>query len=353
MDVFPPSSRPLLVQWMVDTRPLWPEATQTRQLTTVASRALAALLSDEERAGVLKYFHVRDAKMALVSQLLKHLVVARCTGSDGPVPWRKAVLSRDGHGKPVFYHEKGRTQLVVFNVSHQNGLVVLAAVYGGQLGGSGDSSAFEVGIDVVSPQERRLRDHQMMAEEARQSGMNSVASGWLHFVDVHADVLSPSEVRYLKSVAADMQMQDDERLRLFYGLWCLREAYVKMTGEALLAKWLADLEFREFRVPGIANTPLESSAAMAEADSLCQGEMETQYDIHFRGASVGDAVNMCLRSVGTGYMVCTAIRAAPGHEADTETRACALALPTTDAIELLQVDDILDFAERSGGSAES
>ncbi|CAK7266884.1 hypothetical protein SEPCBS57363_002317 [Sporothrix epigloea] len=313
-----------------------------------ASRALAALLSDEERAGVLKYYHVRDAKMALASQLLKHLVVARGAGSDGPVPWRQTVISRDVHGKPVYYKEgsgsaPGSAQPVVFNVSHQNGLVVLAAVYGGHVGSSVDSSAFEVGVDVVSPRERRTRDHEMIAQEARRAGAGP-ASGWLHFVDVHADVLSPREVRYLKTLAGT---EDDERLRLFYGLWCLREAYVKMTGEALLAEWLAELEFRALRVPGTPSS-LWYFAAIDEDDTLQQGEMVTQHDIRFRGASVGDSVNMCLRTVGTGYMVCTAVRAAPGHRAVVENRAHALALPTTDAIELLHIDDILDFAERSG-----
>ncbi|CAK7562853.1 MAG: hypothetical protein SEPTF4163_000709 [Sporothrix epigloea] len=347
MDVFPPSPQPRLVQWMIDTRPLWPEATQTRQLATVASRALAALLSDEERAGVLKYFHVQDAKMALASQLLKHLVVARCPGSDGPVPWQQTVISRDVHGKPVFYRESsGGAQPLIFNVSHQNGLVVLAAVYGGHLGSSVDSSvdssAFEVGIDVVSPRERRTRDHEMIAEEARRTGAGPT-SGWLHFVDVHADVLSPSEVRYLKTLT---ERKDDQRLRLFYGLWCLREAYVKMTGEALLAEWLAELEFRALRVPDVPSSLWQSAAADGK-DSLQQGETVIQHDIRFRGVPVGDSVNMCLRSVGTAYMVCTAVRAAPGHRAVAKNRAHALALPTTDTIELLHMDDILDFVDRS------
>lgn len=35
MDVLPARPQPALVQWLVDTRPLWPEASQTRQLATV------------------------------------------------------------------------------------------------------------------------------------------------------------------------------------------------------------------------------------------------------------------------------------------------------------------------------
>lgn len=344
MNVLAPSSRPVLVQWIVDTRPLWPEATQTRQLETVvgpflhrlllsssikslttkASRALAALLHDEERAGILKYFHVRDAKVALASQLLKHLVVARCGHTDGgaPVPWRKTVLARDAHGKPVYYSggdgDNGKPQPVVFNVSHQAGLVVLVAAYGGD-----DPGGIDVGIDVVSPTERRARDLLMIADDDALSR----SSCWPQFVDMHADVLSRGEVHYLENLAT---RDSDERLRAFYALWCLREAYVKMTGEALLAKWLGELEFKAFQFP---------KAPSPEKDSLHQGDMVTVYDIRFRGAPVGDKVNVCLRSVGADYMVCTAVRSTPAET--------ALALPTTDAFEVLQMDDILDFVERS------
>lgn len=285
---------------------------------------MTALLTDEERAGVLKYFHVRDAKMALASQLLKHLIVARCghaKGSD-PVPWRKTVLARDAHGKPVYYSDESKkTQPVVFNVSHQAGLVVLVAAYGGDDPGGIDG--VDVGIDVVSPTERRTRDLQMTAD----ADAASPSSGWPHFVDVHADVLARSEVRYLENLPT---RDSDERLRAFYALWCLREAYVKMTGEALLAEWLGELEFKEFQVP---------KAPGPDKDNLHQGDMVTKHDIRFRGAAVGDKVNVCLRSVGTEYMVCTAVRSTPPEK--------GLGLSTTDAFEVLRMDDILDFVERS------
>ncbi len=42
------------------------------------------------------------------------------------------------------------------------------------------------------------------------------------------------------------------KLRYFYTFWALKEAYIKMTGEALLAGWLRELEFRQVRVPAVA-----------------------------------------------------------------------------------------------------
>lgn len=38
-------------------------------------------------------------------------------------------------------------------------------------------------------------------------------------------------------------------LRLFYTYWALKEAYIKMTGEALLASWLRELEFTDVVAP--------------------------------------------------------------------------------------------------------
>lgn len=42
------------------------------------------------------------------------------------------------------------------------------------------------------------------------------------------------------------------KLRRFYTFWALKEAYIKMTGEALLAGWLRDLEFRNVKAPLVA-----------------------------------------------------------------------------------------------------
>ncbi|KAF7547713.1 hypothetical protein G7046_g8917 [Stylonectria norvegica] len=88
---------PTVVQWVLDTRPLWPSATKTQQLTTAASRALDSL-ADEERASVLRYYHVRDAKLALGSALLKRYAISRYCG----VPWSSATSVRDERTKPVF-----------------------------------------------------------------------------------------------------------------------------------------------------------------------------------------------------------------------------------------------------------
>lgn len=230
------------------------------------------LLTDEERSNVLRFYFVRDAKLALASALLKRHAIARfCPG----LPWRSALPARDEHGKPVFRMPDGSEPLL-FNVSHQAGLVVLLAV----LNPSPTTharKALAVGVDVVCPGERRLRDHEMIASQ-----------GWSSFVDIHAEVFPPDEVARLK----ELQLEDtDGFLEHFYAAWCLREAYVKMTGEALLAKWLPDLEMRGSAPPGHGEQP----------------------EAWLRGSRIRD-VDLTLTRLLDGYMVGTAIRRDPSGE---------------------------------------
>lgn len=258
---------------------------------------------------------VRDAKMSLGSHLLKHYAVSRLHG----VPWREAAITRDPRTKPVYRDPATGGQPVSFNVSHQAGLVALVAVawFDGEV---------EVGVDVVCASERRGRDHKMVAEE-----------GWPAFVDMHADVFAPGEAAYLKfqvlsggalPAGSSAEAVLDFKLRCFYALWCLREAYVKMTGEALLAKWLRELEFRAIRPPAVA--------AASSSDNEAQGVAVKAEDIWFQGQKVQDA-NVCIRSWGPDYMTCTAVRT-PGREAD----GLAFELGP---YELLSMDEVLSFAE--------
>lgn len=70
---------------------------------------------------------------------------------------------------------------------------------------------------------------------------------------MHADVFSPADLTAMKFVEMDEfgNREDDldSRRRKFYTYWCLKEAYVKLEGEALLAGWLKEVEFRNVRVP--------------------------------------------------------------------------------------------------------
>ena len=47
----------------------------------------------------------------------------------------------------------------------------------------------------------------------------------------------------------DSDLLIDAKLRRFYTFWCFKEAYIKLDGEALLANWIPQLEFKHVRAP--------------------------------------------------------------------------------------------------------
>ncbi|KAL2183058.1 hypothetical protein L209DRAFT_758452 [Thermothelomyces heterothallicus CBS 203.75] len=327
----PPSTSPIpiLGQWILDTRSWYPGVEKVNQLETHASRAFS-LLSHATRSQVLRYVRPPDAKMALASALLKHYAVAKL--SRARIPWSRVVATGftaapGGGTKPVFVDPATGTQPVFFNVSHQAGIVAIVAVAAGGAGEEGkgeeEEEVVQVGVDVVSPAERRARDHEYIA-----------ANGWAAFVDMHAEVLGHGEVAYLKHqvpAAAD-DADDDGRLRAFYALWALREAYLKLGGTGLVADWVRDLEFRRFRPP--TPTPGWDSPAREE-----EGQVLRDIGIWLRGDKVED-VDMCLRSIGPDFMIATAVRT-PGRKAARLRSALG-------PYEVLSLEEVLDFAEASG-----
>lgn len=211
--------------------------------------------------------------MALASRLLKRYIITRFAGepSGTAISWRDAVATPNKDTKPVFVLPDG-TEPLLFNVSHQAGLVVLIGTLRAPAG-------VTVGVDVVCPTERRVRDHDMVRRD-----------GWASFVDMHADVFSDADVRALERLpfgAVSTPPVLDKKLRYFYTLWCLREAYVKMTGEALLAPWLKDLEMRRFAPPEDIQAPLEiymHGRKVENVDMELVNILDKEYTI---GTSVG------------------------------------------------------------------
>ncbi|KAJ4420196.1 hypothetical protein N0V85_000681 [Neurospora sp. IMI 360204] len=271
--------------------------------------------------------------MALASALLKRYAIARLAG----VSWSSTTpgFTRDERTtKPIWRDPLTGAQPVSFNVSHQAGIVALVAAADYPV--PGRAEAVQVGVDVVCTSERRDRDQELIRKE-----------GWGSFVDMHADVFAVGETSYLKyqvlSAVPGLVPRDnqggpptpeqvaDGKLRAFYALWALREAYVKLTGEALLAEWLGELEFRP--------TPAWDMPAVETKEGEEEGEdaqVLRKFEIRFRGKKVED-VNMCLRSMGPDYMVATAIRTPEDPNIGLGWRL--------GPYEILALDDVLSFAE--------
>ncbi|KAH7317836.1 hypothetical protein BKA65DRAFT_108783 [Rhexocercosporidium sp. MPI-PUGE-AT-0058] len=282
---------PRIVQWFIDTRPLWPVTKsnardEVQQLKNVASRALS-LLTEPEQTSVLKYYHLKDAKMSLVSHLLKHFIITKCS-----IPWSRSTISRDEKGKPCFKSGPDTDHVILdFNVSHQAGIVSLIAAIG--------FKGVSVGTDVVCVNERLQQDYAHISKY-----------GFDDWVDVHADVLADSEVAFMKSAPIDDRYRGAEtviekQLRRFYAIWCLREAYVKMTGDALLAPWLKELEILDVQSP--------AAKEGIDAVSLEEGEVIRQFANYFQGKAVTN-VKTELTALGTQYMIAGSIRIPKEHK---------------------------------------
>lgn len=219
--------------------------------------------------------------MSLASHLLKHLIITKCN-----IPWSRSTVSRDPNGKPCFKPTDGADHVIFdFNVSHQAGVVSLIAAVG--------IKGAQVGTDVVCVNERLQQDYAHISKY-----------GFADWVDVHADVLADSEVEFMKSAPPEdrklgAKTMIEKQLRRFYAIWCLREAYVKMTGEALLAPWLKELEILDVQSP-VAKEGIDAS-------SLEEGEVVRQFANYFQGKAVTD-VKTELTALGSHYMIVGSIR---------------------------------------------
>ena len=227
-----------------------------------------SLLPAKEQESVLRYHRPSDAALSLGSYILKHLAITRNCG----VPWSASILSQHlENGKPCYIVPKEGGTAVEFNVSHHGEVVVLVASEG---------SERQVGIDVVKVE----------MKGAEREG------GWERWVRVFEDVFSKGEIETLlgySPVAANSEKAKRLRMRLFYSYWALKEAYIKLTGEALLAKWLKELEFKRVKTP-------------EEAIEGEWGEVAEDVEVWLRGEKV-EGVKIELQALGREYMVATAV----------------------------------------------
>jgi 4'-phosphopantetheinyl transferase len=210
--------------------------------------------------------------MSLASALLKRLFVHKSLG----IPWNDIKFGRKRdlvHGKPcalVVPPEHGPAP-VEFNVSHQAGLVALVGCKTAELNA-------ELGVDIVCVKERN--DYRVVDEEGFDGWVDIYSEIFSHeecfdmkynadaFPLLDGTIVSPHMLQALRhdrctkrhqnlSVTLpsgekrtfDSELLIDAKLRRFYTFWCYKEAYIKLDGEALLARWIPRLEFKNVRAP--------------------------------------------------------------------------------------------------------
>ncbi|KAJ5888702.1 4'-phosphopantetheinyl transferase A [Penicillium taxi] len=247
---------PTLARWYIDSRE-W-------EAHGLDLPLLEALRPAEQEA--VKRFHfAADRRMSLSSHLLKYLYIHHACG----VPWKDIVLSRTPmpENRPIY--NSSPNIKIDFNVSHQAGLTTLAGVeapdhkqYEGQ--SEAESSPLpRVGIDVTCVNEHRRKKVSTLKE-------------FIDHVSMFTEVFSDAELETMKDPVstlrrarklgmanafslvgedeANSKVYSDETIvrygmRMFYSYWALKEAYLKMTGDALLAPWVRTLEFTDVIPP--------------------------------------------------------------------------------------------------------
>jgi 4'-phosphopantetheinyl transferase len=355
-----------LTRWYIDTRPL---------TSTSSALPLLETLRPPDQETVKRFYHLEDRHMSLASYLLKYFFIHRACH----VPWNEITISRtpEPHRRPCFTPPAGAQQdgtaipNVEFNISHQASLVALAgcivpsfcaAVSSASSAGPGlnspdalsasslppQAAAFtrpdlssaplpgvpQVGIDITCVDESRRRRKsppatpKALAEfvdtfesvfSQRELDTIKAVPEWNRKGDVETASLHPATTR---SGSSSLEEAIISRVRLFYAYWALKEAYIKMTGEALLAPWLQQLEFTDVVAPEPVSSTIQSQPLMGVDDVVSDtgsawGEPYTGVQTWLNRRRVED-VRIEIAAFERDYLIATAARGA-GMGAGSQT----------------------------------
>jgi 4'-phosphopantetheinyl transferase len=245
-----------IVRFYIDVRPAIPEGRQS-----MVELPLLESLSQDQQDKVKAFMRPADRLMSLASALLKYVFIHRYAR----IPWDEVRISKtpDPHRRPYWDPGAGSTggTGLEFNVSHQNGLVTFIgcqtpheqsqayavneqqkeSAYGSQQT-SAASEQVRLGIDIACTNEHGRTP----ADITTQSKLDE-------WVDIFEEMFSDACRKDMKTAAITHAKSPSQvvqqRFRRFYAYWSLKEAYIKMVGEGLLADWLAKLEFQNVTAP--------------------------------------------------------------------------------------------------------
>ncbi|CAJ0583334.1 unnamed protein product, partial [Mesorhabditis spiculigera] len=161
-------------------------------------------ISEEEYSRIPQLRHREDALACLIGKLLLRHAAKKFTGCE----WKDIKFEKTEKGKPYLASPAGTT--FGLNITHQGDYVAFAS-----------SCSSKVGVDFMRLDTER---NNQTADEY----INSMASQ-----------ASPEELRMMRS-----QPTEAMKMTVFYRYWCLKEAYLKATGEGILQ----DLSRVDFRV---------------------------------------------------------------------------------------------------------
>lgn len=293
-------------RYYVDTRPL--VASSSPQDSQPGLPLLSTLQFSDQEA-VTRFIRPADRFMSLASALLKYTFIHR----RGKIPWSDVQISRTPrpHSRPYWepprnwnLTEDGPNGAPVtvegleFNVSHQAGLVAIigCSTPTAPLANPSNSISHSTPLSATLPdsldrldltghhtstlapgQVRLGVDIACTNEDKRTPKDMATQDKFDEWVEIFAEMFSDRERRLMRTEPIHVPVVEREegdwgsdaddssldgkatisneatkiqlKLRRFYAYWGLKEAYIKMVGEGLLADWLRELEFLNVLAP--------------------------------------------------------------------------------------------------------
>lgn len=307
-----------VVRYYVDTRAYF----STGEYLPLIDR-----LPDEIQHAIRQYRRRPDRLMSLASALLKYYFIHK----SAKIPWSQVKVSRTPkpHSRPYWAptsHAGSKNCVgLEFNVSHQAGLVVLVGCKTphtprdvrindrSHLGIHSEAvinpdpmavAVFESEIDEDEPEDVRIGVDIACTWEPPRTPDLSTRQKFAEWVEVFAEMFSPTEQMHMKDYQIDIPdgvSEHDEKARRFYTYWALKEAYIKMVGEGLLASWLRDLEFRDVPVPARAESELDQW-------TILPNNTLSKMTVLFKNRDISNSMKTELEGFETHFVVATMTR---------------------------------------------
>ncbi|KEF52136.1 uncharacterized protein A1O9_11762 [Exophiala aquamarina CBS 119918] len=334
----------VITRYYIDTRPLVPSNSKQPY-----SLPLLELLTFADQEAVTRFLRPADKFMSLASALLKYTFIHR----QAKIPWSKVAIQRTPvpHRRPYWqppddWESESKSGGLEFNVTHQAGMVVIigCTTPTAQLPTSSSLSAKMDHLDLTghhtpglasSPHQVRLGIDIACADEDKRTPKDMTTQAKFdEWVDIFGEMFSERERRDMRHAPVHMPVAEREegawdtessssssegrgatteaarlrrareneakvtqlKLRRFYAYWALKEAYIKMVGEGLLASWLKELEFLDVTAP-VSPSARISSRAKSHSRSRSRGTVAAhsrnhghQHQHHHHSSSVSTPV---------------------------------------------------------------
>jgi 4'-phosphopantetheinyl transferase len=145
-------------------------------------------MSPPERQQADRFLFAKDRHRYLVTRGLVRTVLSRYVSIEP----HELLFTTNSYGRPALANAASDARSLTFNVTHTDGLIILAVAHGG-----------EVGVD---------------AENIRTRAVS---------IDIADRYFAPEEVRDLRA------LPDSRRVQRFFEYWTLKESYIKARGMGL------------------------------------------------------------------------------------------------------------------------